>query len=216
MKITKYAQSTFSVDFGEKKILIDPGKYNFLDGKVNRDFFNDEGIDILLITHEHGDHFEPDIVQRIYNHSKPKIVAQEIVHNILHEMDIPSVCMKKGDKKSIEGITLEATYATHKVDTIGFIINDGIRSIYHPGDTLYFEGDKPKADILLVPIGGRGNVMEPKEAAIFTMEVSPKVVIPMHYDGPKEYIKPESFLEEMKGSNISVKILQFKQEFIYD
>lgn len=210
MKIKKYVQSTFSVETNGKRILIDPGKYNFLEDKLQKDYFN-EGIDLLLITHSHGDHFEPDTVKGIYDNSKPIIVAQYDVHKELKKRGISSNYMFPGDKRKIGDITLEAVYGNHKVDNIGFVIDDGKKRVYHPGDTLPFDGKKPLTDILLVPIGNRGNVMDPKEASIFTKEINPCLVIPMHYDGPKEYIKPEEFVREMKKYDTETKVLKFKE-----
>ena len=62
MKITKYGQSCVLIETKGKRILIDPGDYEFKDSFLEKDWTN---IDVILITHMHGDHYIVVMKQRL-------------------------------------------------------------------------------------------------------------------------------------------------------
>jgi L-ascorbate metabolism protein UlaG (beta-lactamase superfamily) len=73
-------------------------------------------------------------------------------------------------------------------EAAGFIIRlENGYTIYHAGDTSIF-GDMKlystlyRPDLALLPIGGRFT-MGPEDAALATVLLSPRVVIPMHFGG---------------------------------
>ncbi|MBU0460828.1 MAG: MBL fold metallo-hydrolase, partial [Nanoarchaeota archaeon] len=53
MKITRFAQSSILIETEGKRILLDPGNLQYKESYLNNEWNN---IDILLITHKHGDH----------------------------------------------------------------------------------------------------------------------------------------------------------------
>ena len=74
----------------------------------------------------------------------------------------------------------------------GYVIEVGGRSIFHCGDTAYFEGFKEigerlPIDIALLPIGaydppsGREVHMNPEEAVQAFLDLKAKTLVPMHY-----------------------------------
>lgn len=211
MKITKYAQSCILIELENKKILIDPGKYCYNDNFKPEDWKN---IDILLLTHGHKDHCLPEAVEIIYKNNQPIIMGSKWVGEILSEKNIPVEMLKSGQTKKLQNISITATIAKHgehpdmsisPKEVIGFLIQEK-QIVYHCSDTLYFK-DKPYADIVLVPISNDWITMSPMEAAVFIKEINPKMVIPIHYDSPQHPMDPNRFLEEMKESNIKVRIL---------
>ena len=216
MKITKYVHATFKIETNNIKILIDPGIYAFDGGRFNLgklkpDYFND--IDILILTHNHADHYNPETVIEINKICKPIIISNSEVSKDLNNKGIENIQMNEGDKKIINGIEFEAYPCKHIIPAIGLTINDGKNKLYYVSDSLYKEPDT-KADILLVPIGNRDLVMSPKEAALFTHKLNPKLVIPMHYESPKDKVFPEQFLNEMNliKSEVPIKIMNYKEE----
>ena len=74
----------------------------------------------------------------------------------------------------------------------GFVIEAGGRSIFHCGDTAYFDGfreigQRHQIDVALLPIGaydpptGREVHMNPEEAITAFEELGAKRMVPMHY-----------------------------------
>ncbi|MFA6423342.1 MAG: MBL fold metallo-hydrolase [Patescibacteria group bacterium] len=185
MKITKYPQSAILIEENDKKILIDPGSYCYND---NFSANNWGKIDILLITHEHGDHFQPEAIKIIKeNNPNLRIFTNRSVKTLLDHENINSEILESEQEINVLDFNIKGVKSTHGQppngsaipEVIGFLINN---RIYHPGDTLYLD-EKPQAEILFVPICGVV-VMNPEEATKFTEAVGAKVAIPIHYDSP--------------------------------
>jgi len=208
MKITKYPQSAILIEYKNKRILIDPGSYCY-----NENFSpNDWGkIDILLITHTHKDHCLPEAIKIIeQNNPTLFIFSNKEVKEKLLSKGIECEIINPGEEKRVDDLKILGIKSVHgdlppdasstiKPEVIGFLIDD---KFYHPGDTVYLE-EKPKAEILFVPICGMV-VMGPKKAACFSKEINPKLTIPIHYDSPKFPVDVNEFAKEMKGYNIRI------------
>ena len=59
MKITKYPQSCLLVETNNKKILIDAGGLKYQEKFLD----NWKTVDLVLITHKHGDHIKIDVLK---------------------------------------------------------------------------------------------------------------------------------------------------------
>jgi L-ascorbate metabolism protein UlaG (beta-lactamase superfamily) len=80
---------------------------------------------------------------------------------------------------------------------VGMVIDSG-KVVYHAGDTCVFGDmrlihDLYKPEVAMLPIGGF-YTMDPKQAAMATELINPKIVIPMHFgtwppieQDPKEF-----------------------------
>ncbi|MEK6934765.1 MAG: MBL fold metallo-hydrolase [Nanoarchaeota archaeon] len=213
MRITKYAQSTVLVEEEGKRLLIDPGKYNFEDGRVTRDFFRDIGI--LFITHKHADHYDLDAVKNIYQSSSPKIYTVKEISDALKNEGITSSVFNTGNKIqegpfSIESIVTDHTVNGEKIDCFGLLIKSKGKSFYHTSDTLHLPKKPTGCSVLMVPINNRRVCMNIEEAVKFATEVNPDLVIPVHYDSPKDtHINPQEFVERVKKEGVNSKIMNF-------
>ena len=96
-----------------------------------------------------------------------------------------------------EGFTFTAVCAEHSdPEAIGFIVDDSSKKYYFTGDTLYSEAvfaQLPK-DLYAVflPINGKGNNMNPTDAAAFAARTGAKYSIPMHF-GMFDQLNPKLF-----------------------
>lgn len=173
-KITWLGHSSFRISNG-KILYIDPWELKNSEPKA----------DIIFITHDHFDHLSIPDVKKI-SKKDTVIVTTGIVKAQL-EGDVRAV--KPGDKIVIGDINISATYAYNPskqfhpkaANNVGFIITVNGESIYHTGDTEFIEEMKAlKADVLLVPIGGK-YTSDVEDAANIVGAVNPKLVIPMHW-----------------------------------
>ena len=165
-------------------------------------------IDLILVTHGHGDH-TGDAIALAKKHNVPVWAPAGLNQQwqTLGELSAElSPRMNKGGTISpFPGVKITQTHAEHSSEIlwtdpatkkqhtlgggepIGFIIElENGFTIYHMGDTGLFGdmkliGDYYKPDLIMIPIGGHF-VMDPRDAAKATREfLQPKYAIPMHY-----------------------------------
>jgi len=143
--------------------------------------------DLILLTHEHYDHFSPDDFTPLTTASTTIIGAASISPP---STTATFIAVRPGDQKTIQGITIKAVPAYNigkkfhpqGEPRVGFVITvDGIR-IYHAGDTDFIPEMKQlrEIDVALVPVSGT-YVMTADEAAEAVNTFKPKLAIPMHY-----------------------------------
>ncbi len=204
-----YSQAAFKITTpGGKVIMIDP----WIMGATKippelKDLGKIGKVDLILVTHGHGDHLG-DAMEISKTNNAPiwgpagmnqwLATLGKMPANLVPRMN------KGGTIEPFPGVKITMTHAEHSSEMIlkddsgkdtsypagepcGFIIQmeNGFK-IYHMGDTAVFGdmkwiGEYYKPDLALVPIGGH-YVMDPKDAAYAMKElVKPKMAWPMHY-----------------------------------
>jgi L-ascorbate metabolism protein UlaG (beta-lactamase superfamily) len=171
LKISWLGHASMLVSDGNLNVYFDPWKQSG----------NLPSADIILVTHEHHDHYsEPDI--RMISKPGTRVVAPM-------KMAMVTDIVKPGEKILISGIEITAVpaYNIGKVfhpknsGWAGYIINMDGKKIYHTGDTdRILEMKSIKADIAFMPSGGTFT-MTPGEAASAANDVGAKVAIPIHW-----------------------------------
>jgi len=216
MKITKYAQSTVEIEHVGKKVLIDPGNYNFEPGRLSREDF--KNIDVLIVTHKHADHFDLDAVKAIYAQSKPTILTTKELVDAMANADVPARLLKIGQVEEMVGFRIVGVRADHVVrgevvDAFGVVVEADDKRVYHTSDTIYFEEKPSGIDIVFVPINNRGVAMDFESAAKFVRELSPKIAVPVHYDSPKDsHINPNDWVKLLTDSKIEARVMAFGEQ----
>lgn len=148
--------------------------------------------DIIFITHEHYDHFEPDSIAKIKKEDTFLVAPESMQKKVLTEAGVESrqcVFYGPGDRQELENIVIETIPAYNKLKPFhtkgknwqGYIVDmEGVR-YYISGDTDVNEDiRKVQCDIALIPIGGF-YTMDKKQAADYIAGIKPKAVIPTHY-----------------------------------
>lgn len=208
MQIKWIGQAGLLIDTGKLKIMVDPylsdsvarvNPKNFRRVPVKEELF-EENIDILVITHNHLDHLDPETLPRLLNTKKELTVLapyeawQEARkyggnHNY--------VLFNRGTVWTQGGVKFTAVKAEHSdLTAIGFVIDDGKYKAYVTGDTLYNKEifvDLPKdIDAVFLPINGAGNNMNIADAMRFAKETGAKTAIPIHW-GMFDELDPKEF-----------------------
>ncbi len=222
MKLRRLAQSTvlLTAQTG-RRLLIDPGKYNLDPGRVtSKDF---PIADVIAITHKHADHFDLELLKSILSRSKPVILTNSEIDKILHNEGIDSKVIVEGTKIVEAGFTLTATKTDHvvrgeNIANFGLVISADGTSIYYTSDTRFMDPsllpEETRTKYLFVPISDRGVVMGIDDALVFASELKPLLVIPLHYDSPKDKdrVDPKEFAEKANRYGIKACVLGFGEE----
>jgi len=205
MRITWLGHSAFLVA-GKDRILVDP----FLTGNPMASTTADKvDCDIICVTHGHGDHLGDTI--DIARRTGASIASIIEMSDWLEKCGVKSVGFNIGGTARIRetSITLVPAFHSSSIGApglefsaampVGVVIDSG-KVVYHAGDTSVFSdmkliGQLYRPIVAMLPIGGFFT-MDPKQAAMATSLIRPKVVIPMHYgtwppiaQDPKEFEK---------------------------
>ena len=141
--------------------------------------------DVIVITHEHYDHFAPELVKKLHKNTSSTILTTRFVAERLAEDN--TQILNEGDSISIKDCQLDTVHCEHAAnEPLAFMISarNGVM-IYHPSDSKPFKGmaklrEAYKPDILLCP----GNSLE--NAARIAGLVKPKVAVSYYSDAESE------------------------------
>lgn len=148
--------------------------------------------DLILITHDHFDHFSPDDLRSVSSDGT-KVIAPATV---TEQLDVSALSISPEQTLELEGmdVTAVAAYNTNKMDSegkpfhpreagwVGYVINAAGQQIYHSGDTDVIPemDDAAGVDVALLPVSGT-YVMTAPEAVEAARRIAPKLAIPMHW-----------------------------------
>jgi L-ascorbate metabolism protein UlaG (beta-lactamase superfamily) len=144
--------------------------------------------DLILITHAHFDHFQPEEIERLTRPGTqivaPRDVADELTGNV--------TSVGPGQFLEIAGVrfTTVPAYNTREEALdfhpkanrwVGYVLELAGARYYHAGDTDHApELDDITTDVAFVPIGGH-YTMNAEEAAGLVRAIGPQVAVPMHF-----------------------------------
>ena len=213
MKVTWLTQAGLLFDNGTIKVMVDPYLSDSC-GKVSptkhRRIPVDEAIfdikpDVILITHDHLDHLDPETLERFLSDTEKSIIVmapeQAFRKLVAYQNGHNYVRLSPHSVWSHGGITFYSVKAEHSDPTAaGFILDDGMKTYYVSGDTLYnydviddvLDLVDGGVDYAFVPINGVGNNMNAKDAADFAYEIGAKCAVPLHF-GLFDDIDPADF-----------------------
>ena len=144
----------------------------------------DYPVDLVLVSHGHYDHCDPDTVARITK-QEGMIVAAEACADQLTGNVHP---MKPGEVFRVGAVTVTATWAYNlskryhpRGDGVGYLVAIDGGTLFHAGDTDDIpETHALKPDVALLPVGGT-YTMDVDEAVRAANAIGALVSVPMHY-----------------------------------
>ncbi len=206
-----FGQSAFKITTpGGKVILIDPFiTKNPKTPEALKDLSKLKQVDLILLTHGHGDHVG-DTAEISKAYGAKVAMNADMGHTFASLEWVPYDRLIRFNKSGPitplgEGIRITMVHAEHSSEVVhtdpqskkktvhpggepcGFIIElENGFTIYHAGDTgvftdMIFIGEYYKPDLALLPIGGHFT-MDPEHAAFAIRNyLKTKTVVPMHY-----------------------------------
>ncbi len=175
MTILKYGHCCLLIKAGGLTVLTDPGSYT-------EDQREARGVDLVMITHEHGDHFHIDSLKEVLaNNPHAQVITNRGVGRLLDPEGIPYALLEHGGSRTEKGILLEGFGEAHGLIYPGVpeVINTGFfieNRFFYPGDNFTDPG-KP-VEILALPVAGPWLRMT--EAIDYAKAVKPRVCFPVH------------------------------------
>ncbi len=177
MRVTKRGHACIVVDTGEGTLVLDPGVFSEpLEGA---------GVDAVLVTHEHTDHFAADGL-RAAAQANPDLTiwTNRSVAAQLTDLGGRVRMVGHGDTFTAAGVEIEVHGELHavihpdipRIANIGFVIGG---ALFHPGDAFTLP-DRP-VDTLMLPVYAPWSRVA--EVIDFTRAVAPRRAVAMHNAG---------------------------------
>ncbi len=183
LKITFIGHGTLMLTFAHEVIHIDP-----VSGEA--DYSKLPSADIIMVTHEHFDHLDPEAIEAI---RKPE--TEMVLTAICAEKVEGGIVMKNGDVKTVGGLKIETVPAYNivherekgrpfhpKGNGNGYVITFGDKRVYVAGDTENTPEMKKLKDIdvAFLPMN-LPYTMTPEMVADAAKAFKPKIVYPYHF-----------------------------------
>jgi L-ascorbate metabolism protein UlaG (beta-lactamase superfamily) len=238
--ITWIGHASFLLQFNDLNVLVDPNFANwlFLLKRIKRCGLRIRDlppIDLVLLTHAHFDHFHKPTLRRL---PYPKIGVMpwgmgDLAYNLgfsrIVELDWWETFSHGSWKVTLTPCKHwgARVLRDHHRGYGGFVLEHQGRSIYHAGDSAYFEGFKEigrvcHPEIALLPIGAyhpetfRHVHMGPDDAIRVFKDLRAKKLVPMHYGSFRlafeDMDEPPRWLKQLAHEHGVAKRLVFLEE----
>ena len=175
MKITKFGHCCMLLDIDGVKIVTDPGNFTTAQNEL-------EGMDVILITHEHQDHFHIESVKAMLaKNPSATVITNAAVGTLLEREGIASTRVGDGEKTEFKGVLIEGFGKEHArvYEDMGNVENTAYlvaNKFYFPGDNFHACG-RP-VDVLALPV--EGPWMKTADAVDFVKAVKPRIAFGVH------------------------------------
>jgi len=213
MALTFIGHAGFLLELGGQRILIDPNFANWLIlvKRLRRPGISLSSlppIDWVLITHAHMDHLNRPSLRRILGRTRdatgraPGIIMPHNTADIVRDLEFSRVVeLERWDSFQAGNLRITHTPARHWGARVlsdthrgfgGYVLEGAGHSIYHAGDTAYFEGfheirRRLHPRIALLPIGAyhpdnfRTVHASPEDSLQAFHDLGAEIMVPMHY-----------------------------------
>jgi L-ascorbate metabolism protein UlaG (beta-lactamase superfamily) len=211
--VTFIGHSSFLLQIGGRKVLVDPvfaTRLVVLRRQRRPGLLVEElpAIDVVLLTHAHMDHLNMASLRRVIRSTRrltgrtPEVVVPKGVEDLVATLGFSRVHrLAWWEEVEVQGLSVTMTPCRHWGARMfrdthrgygGYVVEGGAHSVYHSGDTAYFDGFREvgarlKPQVALLPIGAyfpdsyRSVHTSPEEALRGFVETEAEQMVPMHY-----------------------------------
>jgi len=165
-------------------------------------------IDMVLLTHAHMDHLDMSSLRSVIRATRrltgrtPEVIVPRGVEDLVERLGFSQVHgLSWWEQIEVQGLKVTMTPCKHWGARMfrdthrgygGYVVKGDGQSVYHSGDTAYFDGFREigarlKPEVALLPIGAyfpdsyRSVHTSPEEAVRAFVELGAQTMVPMHY-----------------------------------
>lgn len=214
IQIMPISHATFVMNWNDQIIYVDP-----VGGATVFEKF--PPAEVILVTHIHGDHFNPETLATIKNDENFLFTPQSVADKLGEKMK-PTVVLNNDETATRNGLTITAipmyNITEGRLDNHpkgrgnGYVLEkDGYR-VYISGDT---EGTPEMRGLKNIDKAficmNLPYTMDVEQAADAVLEFAPKEVVPYHYRGSEKFSDVDKFksLVNEKNPEIEVTLLEW-------
>lgn len=206
LKITFLGHGTLMLTFNEIIIHVDPFSQV-------ADYSSLPKADLILITHEHGDHLDLSALESIRTDTTELVLTEACALQVRG-----GIVMQNGSDRTVRGVKIEAVPAynvIHKRDSgepfhpkgigNGYVLTFGNKHVYIAGDTENIPEmeELQDIDIAFLPMN-LPYTMTPEMVSDAAKTINPKILYPYHY-GNTEPSKIKDLLADQEGIKVRIR-----------
>jgi L-ascorbate metabolism protein UlaG (beta-lactamase superfamily) len=200
LKITFLGHATLVIAWGTTVIHVDPvGQY--------ADYATLPKADIVLVTHEHFDHLDPDAIRATSRQGTEVVLTKSCLSKVPG-----ATVMRNGETRTVKGIGIEAVPAYNLQTAFhkkgignGYVLTLGLRRLYIAGDSENTPEMKAlkNIDIAFLPMN-LPYTMTPEMVADAALAFRPKVLYPYHF-GETNTAKLTALLADARDIEVRIR-----------
>jgi L-ascorbate metabolism protein UlaG (beta-lactamase superfamily) len=203
LKITFIGHGTLMMAYAGKVIHIDPVS-------MYADYATLPKADLILITHEHGDHLDAKAIEAASTASTTIIINPGSAKILPH-----AKVMRNGDTQTVASVSIEAVPAYNlekpfhpKGNGNGYVLTFGDTRVFVAGDTENVPEIKAlkNIDVAFLPMN-LPFTMTPEQVADVARAMRPKVLYPYHF-GNTDTAALVNLLRDEKGIEVRVRSMK--------
>jgi L-ascorbate metabolism protein UlaG (beta-lactamase superfamily) len=175
MKITKFGHCCLVLDIDGVKIMTDPGSFTTEQNTVI-------GIDAVLITHSHQDHYHAESVSQIKKNNPTAVfITNSEVGELLKKEGVDFTKVSDGETTEVKEVKIEGFGRDHaemygemgKCENTAYMVAN---TFYFPGDN--FHNPERKVDIMALPVAAPW--LKISEVIDFAKEIQARAAFGVH------------------------------------
>jgi L-ascorbate metabolism protein UlaG (beta-lactamase superfamily) len=208
MRLRKYGHSCLLLEERSESLLFDPGQADFLDAKATPDTF--ASVSLIVITHWHPDHADPDLIRRIVERSGAKVLANGDGQRELRSAGVEAIVAEEG-VRSYGAFKLQMIRSPHAPilgsvapENTAYLVND---RLLNPGDS--FEArlaEFKDVPVLALPVTAPWTTE--LDSAGFADRIAPRRVVPVHDGYLREFFRKRRY--QAFGQHFEKKKIRFE------
>lgn len=144
-----------------------------------------KAVNLILVTHNHLDHFNSGITQAISKVTNSPVIAESKVVDKLNGK-IPAdklVSAQSGKKYAFGNLAINAIQGIHRGPIILYQLKMDNATVFHAGDSGYVNLKEYPSQVAIVPVGGLSPTASPENAFKMVADLKPEIAISMHGSG---------------------------------
>jgi L-ascorbate metabolism protein UlaG (beta-lactamase superfamily) len=179
MQITHLGHSCLLLEYDEARLLVDPGVFS-------SDLEFVEGVDAVLVTHQHPDHVDTERLPALLAASPgARLLVEPGTVEVLAGAGITAEPFAAGDRVTIGDVEVEGVGGDHaviyreipRVGNTGLVLRqEGAPTVFHTGDMI--DTTPEGIDLVTFPLSAPWCAL--KETIEFLRALSPSIAVPVH------------------------------------